>query len=328
MKRLRVTMLLTIFIPLSYVLVFSFLLPSGRARAAGEKGTAKLPLKVIAVETFLADIAQNVAGDRLKVDALLPEGVDPHSYEPTPRDVTRVAESRVLIVNGGGVEEFLDRLLKNAGGERKIVDASMGLTSRRPKDGEPAEMEEPDHVETGHHHEGDPHFWLAPGNIPAYVENIRRGLTEADPDGAAAYAAGAAAYTARIEDLDRWIAGQVEQIPADRRLLVTNHESLGYFADRYGFKIIGTIVPGTSTEAAPSARQMAKLVDEIKATGAGAIFLETGTNPGLARQVARETGIKVVTELYTHSTTGPGGPAPTYIDMMKYNTSAIVEALK
>lgn len=313
------------------VLAVSTLLPGREAFAVSKQDPGKPSPKVLAVETFLADIAQNVAGDRLKVDALLPVDVDPHSFEPTPSDVTKVAGSSVLIINGGGFEEFLDRLLRNAGGDRKIIEASKGLTSRKMREGEGAKTDHDDpavHQGKHHHEEGDPHFWLVPGNVLTYVRNIQKGLTEVDPDGAAAYAANADAYAVRLEELDNWITDRVRQVPAERRLLVTNHESLGYFADRYGFRIAGTIVPGTSTEAAPSARQLATLIDTIRATGAKAIFLETGTNPLLARQVAQETGIKVVTELYTHSTTRADGPAPTYIEMMKYNTSAIVDALK
>ena len=131
-----------------------------------------------------------------------------------------------------------------------------------------------------------------------------------------------------MKELDRWIADRVQEVPESNRLLVTNHESLGYFADRYGFKIIGTVVPSVSTGSSPSAQQLAQLIDDIKAAGAKAIFLETGTNPQLAEQVAKETGSKVVTNLYSHSITEASGPAPTYIDMMKFNTQAIVDALK
>ena len=122
-----------------------------------------------------------------------------------------------------------------------------------------------------------------------------------------------------MKELDRWIADRVKEVPEANRLLVTNHESFGYFADRYGFKIIGTVMPSISTGSAPSAQQLAQLIDHIKPTGAKAIFLETGTNPQLADQVAQETGIKVVTNLYSHSITAASGPAPTYIDMMKFN---------
>ena len=281
-------------------------------------GGSQPGLKVIAAETFLADIAQNVAGDRLKIESLMPIGVDPHGFEPTPTDVAKIADSNVLIVNGAGLEVFLARLLQNAGGQRAVLEASAGLPSRQLHEGEIAD---PDHT-------GDPHFWLDPNNVIKYVENIRDGLSSADPEGAAVYAANAEAYIAKLKELDRWISDRVKEVPAANRLLVTNHESFGYFADRYGLKIIGTVVPSVSSDSAPSAQQLAELIDRIKATGAKAIFLETGTNPQLADQVAQETGSKVVTDMYSHSLTAANGPAPTYIDMMKFNTNAIVDALK
>jgi ABC-type Zn uptake system ZnuABC Zn-binding protein ZnuA len=280
-------------------------------------------VRVLAVETFLADIAQNVAGDRLKVEALAPYGADPHEFEPSPQDMVKLADSQVIIVNGGGVEGWLQKAIETVGGQHQVITASDGLTSRTPREGEA--------VELGGAAQGgtvDPHFWLDPVSVQRYVENIRDGLSQADPAGKDTYAQHAAAYVARLKDLDGWIRQQVTQIPEQRRLLITNHESLGYFADRYGLRIVGTIIPSTSSEASPSAQQLARLVDVIKSTGAPAIFLETGTNPQLAQQVSQETGVKVVTDLYTHSITAPGGAAPTYIDMMKYNTLAIVNALK
>lgn len=290
--------------------------------SAGSTGSG-MP-RVLATETFLADIAQNVAGDRLKVEALVPVGVDAHEFEPAPGDVTRVAQSDVVIANGAGFEGFLDKLLQNAGGQREVIITSAGLTSRTQREGEAVELGQP--ADT--HPAGDPHFWLDPTKTITYVTNIRDGLSKADPAGAATYAANADAYIKQLRDLDTWIADQVQQIPQDRRLLVTNHESLGYFADRYGFRVVGTVIPSVSSDASPSAKELARLIDQVRATHAPAIFLETGSNPQLARQVAQETGAKVVTDLYTHSTTGPGGPAATYIDMLKSDTQAIVTALK
>jgi ABC-type Zn uptake system ZnuABC Zn-binding protein ZnuA len=275
------------------------------------------PLRVLAVETFLADMAQNVAGERLHVEALLPLGVDPHSYEPTPGDVARVVEADVIIVNGAGLEGFIDDLIRNAGGEKRVIVASEGLVSRTPQAGEV--------VDAGH--DQDPHFWLDPNNAIRYVENISAGLSQADPAGGEGYAKNAANYISQLHDLDSWIAGQVAVVPAGRRLLVTNHESLGYYADRYGFQVVGAIVPSVSTGASPSAQQLADLVDRIRVTGASVVFLETGTNPQLADQLAQETGVRVVTGLFTHSVSAPDGPAPTYMEMMRYDTRAIVEAL-
>lgn len=276
------------------------------------------PLKVLAVESFLADIAQNVAGKRVKVDTLIPLGVDPHAYQPTPQDVAKIAESQVLIVNGAHFEEWLDKTLQNAGGTQTVIEASSGLISRKPTADEALD---PDHA-------GDPHFWLDPTKVIAYVKNIRNGLEAADPAGKKDYSQNADDYIKELEDLDTWIKAKVDLIPPQKRLLVTNHESFGYFADRYGFTIAGTVIPSTSSEASPSAQQMAALIDHIRQTGVKAIFLETGANSQLADQIAQETGAKVITDLYTHSITGPDGDAPGYIEMMKHNVKRIVEALK
>ena len=276
--------------------------------------------RVLAVETFLADIAQNVAGDRLKVEVLLPIGVDPHSYEPVPSDIARVAESDLIIINGAGAEAFFQKLLANSGSQAQVIEASQGLTPRQPGAQEAAQGA--DTAET------DPHFWLDPVSAIKYVENIRDALSKVDPVWATSYSKNAEAYIAQLNDLDNWIRQQVALIPEGRRLLVTNHESLGYYADRYGFKVVGTIIPSVTTEASPSAQSLAALENAIRATGAPAVFLESGVNPQMAQQVSRETGIKVAPELYTHSISAAGGPAPTYIDMPKYNTQVIVGALK
>jgi ABC-type Zn uptake system ZnuABC Zn-binding protein ZnuA len=290
--------------------------------------TPQRGLKILAVESFLADIAQNVAGDRLMVSTLLPVGLDPHAFEPTPKDVAKIADSNVLIVNGAGLEQWLANILESAGGQRLVIEASSGLTPKQRTEENivcaPAGAAGGDEHGTG----GDPHFWLNPVLVIHYVENIRDGFSQVDPQGKDSFEHNAAAYVARLKELDAWITAQVAQIPPERRLLVTNHESLGYFADRYGFKLIGAVLPSFSTVASPSAGDLAHLADCIKSSGTPAIFLETGANPQLAEQLAKETGIRVVTELYSHSITPPGGNAPDYISMMKYNTQAIVNALK
>jgi len=308
--------------------VMTILLGACAAPVASTSPQATAHPKVLAAESFLADIAQNVAGDRLVIEVLIPRGVDPHSFEPTPADVRKVADATLLIVNGAGLEAFLQPLLENAGGTATVVEAAAGLTPREGGTGEHREGEADQAPGAGGHEEGDPHFWLAPNHVIKYVENIRDGLAAADPAGKDAYAANADAYIARLEELDAWIKEQVAEIPETRRLLVTNHESFGYFADRYGLRVIGAVIPSVSTAASPSAQQLAQLADQVKATGAPAVFLELGANPQLAEQLAAETGMKVVTGLLTHSTTTADGPAPDYLSMMRYNASTIVDALK
>lgn len=438
-------------------LASSILLVLGLAALAGCAAVGTAPpasgysLRVLAVETFLADIAQNVAGDRVTVEALLPIGVDPHAFEPTPTDLRTLVASDVIVVNGAGAEGFMSRLLAQAGGNRTVITASDGLASRTAREGETAQMTDAEVVDamcsgatasqpqtgsgrevasavtlpdvpglrevtlvseeigrfggylrlqlteggdwqfaaggaeinlssdreatwipwarratlrcagldrgyvaglvpgsylihlTGSNsqtirllagplgaerHDQDPHFWMDPVSVIRYVLNIRDGLTQVDRGGAAIYAANAEKYIARLIELDAWVRDQVKAIPPERRLLVTNHESLGYFADRYGFSVVGTIVPAVSSDASPSAQQLARLTERVRAAGAKAIFLETGANPQLARQLALETGIKVVTELYTHSITEEKGRAPTYIEMIRYDARAIVDALE
>jgi ABC-type Zn uptake system ZnuABC Zn-binding protein ZnuA len=269
---------------------------------------------VMATESFLGDIAQNVAGNRIKVDTLLPVTVDPHEYQPKPQDVARLAQAQVLIVNGLGYEAWLQKTLDSLGGQRQVIVTTSGLV--------PA----PD--PSGQHPEGDPHMWMNPLFAINYVQQIQAGLTQADPAGKDVYAQNAAAYIVKLQALDQWVKDQVSQLPVEKRLLVTNHDALGYFAKAYDFKIIGAIIPSVTTDASPSAQQMAGLIDTIKHSNARAIFLDIGENQKLAQEIASETGAVVITNLYVESTSGPGGPAPTYIDMIKHDVTVILDALK
>ena len=275
-------------------------------------------LDVVATTSFLADIAQNVAGDRFPVQSLIPRGTDPHAFEPTPADLKTAAGADLVIVNGAGLEGPLLTTIQNAVGDVPIVDASAGLTTRTPQPGEPP-------LAAG---ETDPHFWLDPELVKTYVKNIEAAFSKADPAGATTYQANAAAYDEKLDALDAWIKQQVAQIPPSRRKLVMDHASAGYFADRYGFTVVGTVLPGATTGDTPTARQLSDLTQRIRETGVKAIFVDASENPQLAEQIGAETGVKVVTDLLDHSLTAPDGPAPTYIDMMRFDTRLIVEALK
>lgn len=267
---------------------------------------------VLTTTTVLADVARNVAGDRLSVGSLLPAGTDPHSYQPVPQDATLVDKSKVLVVHGADYEEFLQPLLDTAGGDETVIEASKGVRLLSSIESEQAM---------------DPHVWLDPNNVIVYVDNIREGLTQFDPDGGEVYEANASAYIDQLTELDAWINGQVAQIEPKRRVLVTNHEAFGYFAERYGFIVVGAIIPSFSSDSSPSAQQIANLIEQIKLYEATAIFLDASDNPDLAKQIAAETGIKVISDLHLESLT-EGGPAGTYIDMMRDNVTKIVQALQ
>jgi ABC-type Zn uptake system ZnuABC Zn-binding protein ZnuA len=267
---------------------------------------------ILTTTTILADVTRNVVGDRFSVGPLLPVGADPHSYQPTPQDMATISESKVLVINGAEYESFLGSLIENADGQRPVIDASAGVRLlTNPQNGTDI----------------NPHLWLDPNNVISYVENLREGLAQFDSEGAHVYENNANAYIAELQELDAWINGQIVQIDPQHRLLATNHESLEYFADRYGFRVVGTVLGGASAEASPSAEQMAALVEQIKLYEAPAIFLDASDNPQLAQQIAAETGVRVVTDLHFESLT-EGGPASTYIDMMRDNVTKIIEALK
>jgi ABC-type Zn uptake system ZnuABC Zn-binding protein ZnuA len=296
------------------VLACLALLTACTGPAASVPGPAGLP-RVLATETFLADIAQNVAGGRLSVDSLLPRGIDPHEFQPAPQDAIRIAQSQVLIINGLGYETWLDKLLQSdqAGGISVLV-ASDGLAPGGSISSVQAAT--------------DPHMWMDPVKVVHYAENIRDGLSQADPAGATEYAANTDAYGVKLQALDSWIRGEVAKIPPERRLLVTNHDALGYFAAAYGFKLIGAVIPSVTSEASPSPQEMAALIQTIKSSGAPAIFLDVSENQKLASQISAESGARVVTGLYIETLSSSGGPATTYIEMMKYDVTLIVQALE
>ena len=298
--------------------IFSLILTLALTSACSPSAKAETPtngeLKVLATETFLGDIAQNIAGDRLKIETLLPVTVDPHEFQPVPQDVIEISQSQVLIINGVGYESWLTKELENSEGQRLVIIASEGLT--------------PNPDPSGEHIDGDPHMWMNPLNVVHYVENIRDGLIQADPQGKDAYSANADSYIASLRDLDGWVRNEVSQLPADKRQLVTNHDALGYFAQAYGFTVVGAVIPSVTDEASTSAKEMADLIDTIKSSGVPAIFLDISENPELAQQVATESGAKVVTDLYVETLSAPDGPTPTYIEMIKHDVTVIVDALK
>lgn len=284
--------------------------PSNRSEPAevGSLGAGER-LRVVATTTIVGDVVRAVGGDAIALTVLLPPGADPHAFEPTPQDVAAVADATVVFANGAGLEGFLEPLLRNAGGKARLVLLSDGIAFRR--------------LETG---EVDPHVWFNPLNVIVWVRNIESTLRSLDPTRAELYAANARHYEDEIRKLDAWIRDQVARVPLERRKLVTDHAVFGYFADRYGFVQAGAIVPGTSSAAEPSAQELAALEDVIRKQGVPAIFVGETVNPNLAQRIAQDVDVRIVF-LYTGSLSPPGGPADSYLKLMRYDVSTIVSAL-
>jgi manganese/iron transport system substrate-binding protein len=216
--------------------------------------------------------------------------------------------------------------LENALDKAKIVAVSDGVQTIEFA-GEAADNHEGE-AEDEHAHEGaDPHTWTDPNNVMVWADNISRALSHGDPAHAAAYEANAIAYKKLLGDIDQWVKEQVAQVPEANRKLVTDHAVFGYFAKRYGFEQVGAVIPGFSAMAEPSAQEMAALEDTIHSLGVKAVFTGNTVNPALSQRVADDTGVKLVF-IYTDSLSEPNGPVPTYLEWVRHNTQAFVDALK
>jgi len=275
-------------------------------------------LKVLATTTIVADVVSQVGGDLIDLNVLLPEGTDPHSFDPTPQDISKVSEADLIFVNGAGLEEFLDNLIESAGVQDRVIRVSDGIEFLAVD-------------EDGHEHEDDhdgvnPHTWTDPNNVFTWTSNIAQALSKLDPENADTYHANAQAYQAELKTLDAWIRDQVESIPPENRKLVTDHKLFGYFADEYGFEQVGALIPGYSTLSEPTAQELAEIEDTIQELDVKAIFVGNTVNPTLAERVSEDTGIQLVF-VYTGSLDKSGSDAGTYIEYMRYNTNAFVDAL-
>jgi zinc/manganese transport system substrate-binding protein len=268
---------------------------------------AQVRLKVVASFSILGDLAKNVGGARVDVTTLVGPNSDAHVYTPAPSDAKRIADARLLIVNGLGLEGWLPRLLQSAASRAVVVTASDGVAPLR--------------LGTA----ADPHAWQSVGNAMIYTKNIRDAFIAADPAGAEAYRANAAAYLAELAALDAEVRAAVAQIPPERRKVISTHTAFGYFAAAYGIEFIAPL--GVSTESEPSARDIADIVRRIRAENIPAVFLENISDPRLIGRIAAETGAKVGGTLFSDSLTDEKGPCPTYIDMVRHNIRALTSAL-
>ena len=264
-------------------------------------------LNVVASFSILADFVRTIGGDKVNLTTLVGPDSDVHVYTPAPGDAKRVAEAKLVIVNGLGLEGWLPRLVQSAGSKAQVITASAGIAPL--KLGSAA----------------DPHAWQSVPNARIYVAGITDALVAADPDDGDFFRAQAKAYLEKLEALDREVRGAVAKIPPDRRKVISTHDVFGYFAAEYGVQFLAPL--GVSTETEPSARDIATIIGQIRAARIPAVFLENISDDRLIRRIAAETGAKVGGTLISDGLTGEKGPAPTYIDMVRHNIKALTSAL-
>ena len=278
-------------------------------------GAAQDKLTAVATFSILADVVKNVGGDRVAVTALVGPNSDAHVYQPSPGDAKTLSEAKVVFANGLGFEGWMERLIKASGTKAAMAVASKGV--------KPRNLEASDGH--GHQHNVDPHAWQSVSNVKLYVGNVRDALAAADPAGKATYEANAAAYLAKLDALDAEIRAAVAKIPPDRRRIITTHDAFGYFAAAYGVAFIAP--QGVSTESEVSAKDVAKIIMQIKRQKIPAVFLENVTDDRLLKRIAAESGARVGGTLYSDALTDEKGPAATYIEMMRHNIRQLAAAL-
>ncbi|WP_176083484.1 zinc ABC transporter substrate-binding protein [Martelella sp. HB161492] len=268
-------------------------------------------IDVVASFSVLADVVQNVGGDYVKVKSLVPANGDPHDYEPSPDDAKAINAAAATFLSGEGLEGWFDRLAKAAGGNVAPIIVSDGIKTH--------DMNEDGETVT------DPHVWNSAANVLIWIDNIEAALVKADPEDEAGIKASADAYRQKVETLDANIKAEIATVPEENRKVLTSHDAFGYYGAEYGVTFLSPL--GVSTETEASASDVAQLIDQIKAEGVKVYFIENSNDSRLVQQIANATGAEPGGELYPESLSGPDGPAPTYLDLMQYNTDQIVKAI-
>jgi zinc/manganese transport system substrate-binding protein len=277
----------------------------------GDDDGGSADVTVVATTTEVADLVRNVAGDRAEVIGILSANSDPHDYEPRPSDAESLAEADLVVQSGGDVDLWLDEVIESSGSDAPVATL---IDSVHTIEGAAHEDEET-----------DPHWWENPRNAVLAVAAIRDRLIEVDPDGRHDYQTNADEYTAQLENMDDQIADCMKAIPDDERKLVTSHDALGYFADRYDVEVVGSAIPALTTQAQPSAGETAELVDLIRSEGVNAVFPEAGVNTDLEQAIADETGAEIGGELWADTLGPEGSGAATYIDAMATNAATVAD---
>jgi zinc/manganese transport system substrate-binding protein len=273
------------------------------------------PVKAVATFSILGDLVRQVGGERVEVTTLVGPNGDAHVYSPTPADGRRLADARVIFTNGLNFEGWIDRLIKSSGAKAPRVEASRGV---KP-------LEEREHGHGHGHGSPDPHAWQSIGNAKIYVANIRDALIAADPEGKAAYETQAAAYLARLDEVEAQAKSLAARIPPERRKIITSHDAFRYFEAAYGIDFVSP--QGVSTDAEASAKDVGRIIQQIRREKIAAVFVENVSDARLMERIAKETGARIGERVYSDALSEPGGPAGTYIDMMQHNIRAFSAAL-
>lgn len=326
--------------------------PAGQTGAAAatstmtsEGGTSENAgqIAVVATTSQIGALVQEIAGDQVELHILIGPGVDAHDYEVTPDDIRTMSEADLILRNDIGLDNFLDDSIEAAGGDADVVTVTDGIDliegggdeheEDEHDEGEDAHAGEDEHAadeDAEHAAEGefDPHVWHDPANAKVMVDNITAALSTTNEDQAATYEENAEAYKAVLDETDAEIQAMIDEIPEENRKLVTNHDAFGYFIQAYGLEFVGAVIPSTSTDAEPSAQQIAELSELIEHEDVQAIFAESSIDPTIAEQLAADTGVEIVYGLYSDSLGEPGSEADTIHGMLLANATLISEALK
>jgi zinc/manganese transport system substrate-binding protein len=350
--------------PLGLLMIAIIALVAAACGDDGDTSAGDGRLKVVATTSILGDFVQQVGGDRVDVDIVLKSNVDAHDFEPSPADIEALRTADIIVRNGAGLEAWFDRTIETSGSSATIVDASEGVRVRQPGDDDADHAEDhadedhaddsnEDHADDDHaddsnedhaddhggedehthgdghdHGDSDPHIWLDPNNAVTMVGNITDALVASDPDHASEYEANRTGYVEQLEALDAEIAAAIDGLT--NKKLVTNHDAFGYYADRYGLEVVGSVIPSFDSSAEMSAQDLDELVRAIKDEGVEAVFSEASLPGDAARTIAEEAGVTVVTgddALYGDSLGSSDSDASNYLDMMRHNTRTIVSNL-
>jgi len=283
-------------------------------------------MRVVTSSNIVADTITNIGGDVVELIPLLPRGVDPHSYELTTGDLQSIHDAHVVFISGAGLEENMLATIIKSGNDVPVVSLSEGIKLRTL-----GVRETNSQAVDGQYHDDesskDSHVWFDPTNVIGWSQNAQLALSALDPGNETIYQQNTQQYVDEIKILDTWIMDQVSGIPQERRVLVSDHQSFGYLADRYGFQVVGSVIPSFSSSASVSAQDLVDLTNTLQELDVKIILVSTTTNPALAESIATDTGASVV-RVYVGALSPPEGPAPTYIDLMRFDIQTIIDALR